>query len=662
MKIGIHLKLVALCLGVVFYSGLSLFYISDKKTEHSLEEQIGLNLQTKSSYVMNTIDHFIYERLSDIQDIAEEPIFLKEEPLSEVSKRMKIIKKHYPLYESFSFFDTSRVRLVDTDGIEIGKKHSLSKYWHKLEKGEVVMDISKSEATQEIVMHFASTVYNEKGDKIGYIVSRVLIDELYKVFGDMVSKTELGSNILIDLIDQDGTILYSNNHPELVLKATHPKLDVVKNYLIQEEESIEKHSFFKTEKDIFLYSEEKGYMDYEGSHWALVMSVPKSVAFAPAEDLKNTLIQFFIPILLLAVFLAFLFSQYLSRPLVMLTNVAREYGKGNFDVDFKISTNDEREVLASSLQWMASQLKQKMEQQSQLNSILSSKFKEVSAQKNRIEDQQEEIQASLRYAQHMQEAMLPPLDDFKNEFFNLSVFYQPLKLVSGDFYYFERVVDENGKNCFVVASIDCTGHGVPGAFMTIIANNLLQQIIHIERNTVPSVILEKLHLGVKKALHQQDKGSIKSQGRYLNDGMDIALCTINTDDRTVTYSGAYRPCLHVHQNKVNQLKGARCSIGGSRDLFRERYGLEKSDKIFTDMSFSYEKGDTIFMFSDGITDQFGFESNQKYSVRRLQKKIEENHQELIKDQLSCIQDDLQTWRGSEPQTDDMVLIGLRFLH
>ena len=99
--------------------------------------------------------------------------------------------------------------------------------------------------------------------------------------------------------------------------------------------------------------------------------------------------------------------------MVLLTNVAKEYGKGNFDVDVQIKTNDERQVLASSLQWMASQLKQKMEQQSRLNQILSLKFKEVSEQKDCIEHQQKEIQASLRYAQHMQNAMLPSLEDLK---------------------------------------------------------------------------------------------------------------------------------------------------------------------------------------------------------------------------------------------------------
>lgn len=658
MKIGIHLKLVALCLGVVFYSGLSFFYISDKKTEHSLEKQIGLNLQTKSSYVMNSIDHFIYERLSDIHDLSKDAVFSSNEPLQKIENRLLSLQNHYSIYRSFSYFDTLRVRLIDTENKDIGQKHSLSKYWQKLEKGHVVMDISKSESTGKVVMHFACVVYNQQGQKKGYIVSRVLIDELYKVFGDVVSKSEIGNSILIDLIDSDGTILYSNNHPELVLKATHPQLEIVNNYLIQESESKEKHTFFKTEKDIFFYSEEKGYLDYKGSHWALLMSVPKSVAFAPAEDLKNTLIGFFIPVLLLAVVLALMFSKYLSRPLVLLTNMATEYGKGNFDVEINIQTNDERQVLATSLQWMASQLKQKMQQQNQLNDILSSKFKQVSEQKEHIEFQQEEIQASLRYAQHMQNAMLPSLEDFKNEYFNLSVWYQPLKLVSGDFYYFEKVINEEGKKCFVVAAIDCTGHGVPGAFMTIIANNLLQQIVNIEGNTVPSIILEKLHKGVKKALHKELNEDLRSN---LMDGLDIALCTINVDDRIITYSGAYRPCLLVNEEGISQLKGVRCSIGGSRDLFRERHQIGVNDPIYQDLTLSYQKGDTFFLFSDGITDQFGEETNQKYTIKRLQNKLKNNHTETIKEQIQILQTDIANWKGTETQTDDIVLIGVRFL-
>ncbi len=658
LKLGIHLKLVILCLILVLYEGVSMFYISDTKTEHSLEKQIGENLHTKSTYVMNSIDHFIYERLSDIQDMAEDPVITnKDSSPSQIFDRLNTIKGHFPLYQSFSYFDTSRVRIADTDNKGVGEQHSLSKYWLKLVKGEVVMDISKSESSKQVVMHFAATTHNKKGEVTGYVVSRVLIEELYKVFGEVVSETDMGNHVLIDLIDEKGTILYSNNHPELVLKATHPKLNIVKQY--SNDKQFKDTGYFKTEEEIFLYSEEKGYMDYQGSHWALVMSVPTDVAFAPANDLKNTLLQFFIPILLLAVVLTFVFSKHLAKPLVQLTKVTKEYAKGNFDIDFSIKTNDEREELADNLQWMAGELKKKISLQRHLNEELSAQYKEVSLQKEQIESQQEEIKASLRYAKHMQTVMLPPVDEFKCEKVDIAVWYKPLKLVSGDFYYFDKVHTKEGKELLVASVIDCTGHGVPGAFMTIIANNLLQQIIHEQQNTDPSLILEKLHIGVKQTLRSYKDDSGNDHG--IADGMDVALCLIDTEDRKIFFSGAYRPLVHIKKGQeLVRIKGTRCSLGGDRTRYRERHNIPNGAHICETNEIFYNTGDILYMYSDGVTDQFGGgEIAKKFGRQHLKDILMNQHHLSIAEQVNKVKGEVLMWQGDEPQTDDMVLVGIK---
>ncbi|MGZ3920177.1 MAG: two-component regulator propeller domain-containing protein [Bacteroidia bacterium] len=268
--------------------------------------------------------------------------------------------------------------------------------------------------------------------------------------------------------------------------------------------------------------------------------------------------------------------------------------------------------------------------------------KEVVLQKAEIEHKNIEITDSIKYAKNIQEALLPALGDTEKALDNCFIFYLPKDIVSGDFFWFH----ENEQTRYIAAA-DCTGHGVPGAFMSIIGNTLLNDIVSRQKNTRPGDILLELHKGVKKALHQSQKDSQR------RDGMDIALCAIDKTSSTINYSGANRPLWIFRKNKDYQLeiiKPNKFPIGGLE--------LEEN-RVYQNHSISVLPGDCIYIFSDGFADQFGGPRGKKFMLANMQKLLHSNMSLEMHKQKEKIALAFNEWKQDLEQIDDILVIGIR---
>ncbi len=271
------------------------------------------------------------------------------------------------------------------------------------------------------------------------------------------------------------------------------------------------------------------------------------------------------------------------------------------------------------------------------NKILEEKVEERTqelAQKNK------DITSSIQYAKRIQLAILPPLEQIFKYFPESFILYKPKDIVSGDFYWFGV---KDGKK--IIAAVDCTGHGVPGAFMSMIGHNLLNQIISENGITQPDEILNALHRGVQAALKQGTNVVDTS------DGMDVAICCIDTKNNELQYAGAYRPLFIVNNQKFDKIEADKNPIGGSQ--------LD-ADRKFTAHNIKINKGDTIYMASDGYADQFGGEKGKKFMVKRFNELMLEMQSQSMEEQCKTLDQTFETWRGGYQQIDDILVIGIRF--
>jgi len=268
--------------------------------------------------------------------------------------------------------------------------------------------------------------------------------------------------------------------------------------------------------------------------------------------------------------------------------------------------------------------------------------KEVIQQKGEIEHKNLEITDSIKYAKNIQEALLPSQEETEKSLEDCFILYLPKDIVSGDFFWHS---DHN--NTQFIAAADCTGHGVPGAFMSIVGNNLLQDIINQRNVSNPGEILLELHKGVKVALNQN------SHENERRDGMDIALCAINKNTNSLEFSGANRPLWIFRKDKNYELeiiKPNKFPIGGLE--FEEK-------REYISHHIEIAKGDTIYIFSDGFADQFGGPKGKKFMLSNMQKLLKDNIENPLDIQKKNISNAFKNWKDSLEQIDDVLVIGIR---
>ncbi len=285
------------------------------------------------------------------------------------------------------------------------------------------------------------------------------------------------------------------------------------------------------------------------------------------------------------------------------------------------------------------------------NEELNQQNEEIKAISEKIEDQNtllssqnRDIVSSIQYAQKIQHTILPPLEKMSALLPHSFVLYLPKDIVSGDFYWMHhRAASEfNSDNLLYLAVVDCTGHGVPGAFMSIIGSNGLKQVIKEEGITDPAQILERLTAFVIEQVNaNQDEDAIA-------DGMDISLCSLNLDTNQLKFAGAYNPLYLIRDNTLQEFKGTKRPVG---------YFRRKNMPVFQTHTIQLEKDDMIYLFTDGYADQFGGSDGRKYTYRKMREKMLEWHSMDPNLQREAFLSEYQNWKGLESQLDDICVIG-----
>lgn len=324
----------------------------------------------------------------------------------------------------------------------------------------------------------------------------------------------------------------------------------------------------------------------------------------------------------------------LSDSFTQTSVFATEIGKGNLKAHYdKLSEND---LLGNALINMRDSLRsysENMEEQVRLRTV------EVVEKSGKLENAYREIRDSINYAKRIQESILPADETIATVFANSFIFYKPKDVVCGDFYWFSQKGDDA-----VIAALDCTGHGVPGAFMTVIGNSLMNQIVNFSEITGPSQILSQLD----KRLHE----TLKQSGNVItNDGMDAAICRYKISKSEITFSGAKRPLYIFKKGELIEIKGNKSPIGS--------FGHEL-DKTFSEHKIKINPTDTLYMFSDGLQDQFGGHDGKKFMIKRFRDLLVEIQPLSMKEQGKRVEKEIRDWQKDFEQTDDMLLIGIRF--
>ncbi len=257
-----------------------------------------------------------------------------------------------------------------------------------------------------------------------------------------------------------------------------------------------------------------------------------------------------------------------------------------------------------------------------------------------IQSKNRKITESINYAKRIQSAILPNNAVIRQILHDSFIMYKARDVVSGDFPWYINVGDK-----VFLAAVDCTGHGVPGALISLIGYFLLNDIVRSRQISDPGGILDALDKAVTKTLRQD------LDGATTKDGMDIALCTIDLRKNEVGYAGAHRPLYWMNQGEMVEIKGDKFPIGG---------GIYKNQTRFKSHKLKMQKGDSVFFCSDGFPDQFGGPDNRKFGPKRLRELIVKHHNKSMSEIYKVMDDAWTTWKGDQKQTDDVLLIGIKF--
>jgi len=405
----------------------------------------------------------------------------------------------------------------------------------------------------------------------------------------------------------------------------------------------------------YIYMELKNSKLYKGAVISIVSDRTDEVKMLRYELVK--LIIIFSITLIIVSWLIYKKTRIITNPIKKLVSNVIRITNGNLNERADVEGNNEITKLSQQFNNMIATIEEyytELEKKVLERTIeIQQQKEEIEAQRDalaqnnerleiayhKIEKQNSQITDSIRYAKRIQLAILPPQSLVDACLPNSFIFYRPKDIVSGDFYW---LTEKEGKTIF--AAVDCTGHGVPGAFMSIVGNDQLNYAVNVLKVRKPAEILDALNEGVTRSLRQRtDRESIK-------DGMDIALCSIDYANLKLEYAGAHNQLCLVRNKEIIEIKADKIPIGPSYDGVFKKFTNHEIDLI---------SGDSFYIFSDGYADQFGGKNYRKFLIKRFRELFISIAEFPIENQKKIIEETLEAWQGENEQVDDILVIGVK---
>jgi serine phosphatase RsbU (regulator of sigma subunit) len=393
----------------------------------------------------------------------------------------------------------------------------------------------------------------------------------------------------------------------------------------------------------------------EGVNWAIMSEIDEAEAFEHVFTLRKQIIVFSVCLIAMIFLVSLFVSRQITKPIKELTYDARQLQKGNFDVAININRKDEIGILAVSFKKMQHAMKKLIEELKDINHNLEEKViertQEIQRQKEVVEHKNKEIVDSINYAKRLQSAILPPLSVIEAHLPSSFVYYRPKDIVAGDFYWFHVIGYDDQhveialeEQTVIFAAADSTGHGVPGAMVSVVGSNSLDRCVKEFKLHKPSDILEKLTDLVIK--------TFDTPGEEVKDGMDISLCVYHPKTKQVQWAGANNPLWVVRRDveglELIEVKADKQPIG----KFDYR-------KPFTNHTLQLQEGDCVYMFTDGYADQFGGPLGKKFKYKTLKDLLISLYDKNMQMQHRAIEDAFLEWKKGYDQVDDVCVVGFR---
>ncbi|MFZ5551544.1 MAG: SpoIIE family protein phosphatase [Bacteroidota bacterium] len=390
-------------------------------------------------------------------------------------------------------------------------------------------------------------------------------------------------------------------------------------------------------------------LDIPGMNWVIMSEIDEEEAFAHIYTLRNNIFIGFGGLLVLIIIASLLISRQLTRPIKILTTDAMELAKGNLDVviDVGARRKDEIGILALSFKKMQVSINNLISELKHINQNLENKViertQDLHRQKEIVEEKNKEIVDSINYAQRLQRAILPTLGTIKMNLPESFVLFKPKDIVSGDFYWMYSDSEE-----VLIAAVDCTGHGVPGAMVSVVGANSLDRCVKEFKLLKPAAILDRLSVLVTETFESSD--------HEVKDGMDISLCRLNVKTKKIEWAGANNPLWVIKNGK----KG-KAETDYFIEIKADKQPIGKFDfrKPFTNHELQLEEGDCIYLFTDGYADQFGGPNGKKLKYKTLKDLLISQHEKTMGEQMEKIDREFESWKGHLEQIDDVCVIGIR---
>lgn len=384
-------------------------------------------------------------------------------------------------------------------------------------------------------------------------------------------------------------------------------------------------------------------LEIEGLHWVIMSEIDEAEAFVHVDALRDKIVYGLVGMIVLVIAAAFIITRQITAPLKKLTGSAQQLSKGNMEVQIGVVRKDEIGVLALSFKKMQISIKNLIGELKEINENLEHKVvertKDLQLQKEIVEEKNKEIVDSINYAQRLQNAILPPMEKVKTALPQSFILFKPKDIVSGDFYW---MTEKDGK--VLIAAVDCTGHGVPGAMVSVVGANSLDRCVNEFGLTTPAEIMDKLTDLVVETFDTHSGDEVK-------DGMDMSLCAIDVKKKTLTYAGANNPLWVVKHSTIEleEIKANKQPIG----QFSHR-------QPFVNHEVKLDEGDCVYLFSDGYPDQFGGPKGKKLKYSTFKTMLVGLHERSMIEQKSALDTEFEKWKGDLEQIDDVCVIGVRF--